>query len=88
MRLLRLSALLRGRLWRSPTALRGTLLPVSRKRVRTGEKVATLIAEVDDEGVRLREGTMAFELLKVLELCVGAETALDRLDGPTCEVGL
>jgi hypothetical protein len=29
---------------------------------------------------------MALELLKVLELGIRAESALDRLDGPTCEV--
>ena len=88
MRLFRLPALLHGHLWRNTTALRGPLLPVSQKRVRTGEEVATSVAKVDDEGVRLRGGAMSFKLLKVLELCGRAETTLDRLDGPTCEVGL
>jgi hypothetical protein len=52
------------------------------------EKVATSVAEVDHEGVRLRETTMTHELLKVLEVRIRAESALDRLDSPTCKVGI
>jgi hypothetical protein len=88
MSLLRRTAFMRGLLRRDHTALGGPLLTVPHKRVGTREKVATLVAEVDHEGVRLREVTMSFELLKVLELLIRAETALDRLHGPTCKVAI
>ena len=88
MSLLRRAALLRGHLWRDFKALGGPLPAVPQKRVSTREKVTTLVAEVDDEGVRLREIAVTFVVLKVLEFFVWAETALNLLDGPTCEVGL
>jgi len=88
MSLLRRPALLCGLLWRDPTALGGSLPAVPHKRVRAREEVGTSVAEVDHKGVRLREITMILELLNVLELCVRAETTLNRLDGPMCEVGL
>ena len=88
MSLLRRTALPRGHLWRDFKAFGGPLPAVPQKRVSTREKVATLVAEVDDEGVRLREIAVTFVVLKVLEFFVWAEMALNLLDGPTCEVGL
>ena len=90
MSLLRRPALLCHLLWcdPGPTALGGPFIAVPHKSVRTREKVTTLVAEVDHEGVRLREVTMFLELSKVLEHLIRAETALDLLDGPTCEVGI
>jgi len=81
-------ALLHSLLRRDLTALGGPLFAVPHKGVGTREKVATLVAQVDHEGVRLREVTMSLELLKVLEPRIRAETALDTLDGPTCEIGI
>jgi len=73
MSLLRRPALLRGLLWRDPTALGGSLPAVLHKRVRAREEVATSVAEVDHKGVCLREIAMMLEFLNVLELGVRAE---------------
>src|ERR1700733_1680088 len=69
-------------------ALRGLMLAVPFKGVTTREKVATQDAEVDHERVHLCGIAMTFEVVKVLELFVLADTALDRLDGAMCKVGL
>ena len=76
MSLLRRAAILRGLLWRDPTALGRPSLAVPHKRVRAREEVATLVAKVDHEGVSLSEITTTLEFLKVLGLCDWAETAL------------
>ena len=87
MSFLRRPALLCDRLWRDAKALR-PFLAVPHKRVGTREKVATSFAEVDLEGVRLRDIAMTHEFLKVLELRIRAKSALNLQDGPTCEVGI
>ena len=55
--------------------------------VNAGEKVATAIAEIDLEWVRLGGLAMVLELFKVLELRVWAEASLDILDRPARKVG-
>jgi hypothetical protein len=63
MGLLRRPALLRGLLWRDPTALGGgPLLAVPHKRVREREEVAKSVTEVDP--CRLREITMTLKTLE------------------------
>jgi hypothetical protein len=83
-------ALLRDLLRRDVTiaALGGRFTVVPLKRVKASEEVATSIAEMDLQRVRLRGLAVAFKLLKVFELRVRAEATLDRLDRPTCKVGL
>src|SRR6266849_3613243 len=88
--LLRRHALLRRHLWRDTTALGGPapLLAVPRKSIGTREKVATSVTNVDHEGMCLREITVTFIFLKVLELLIRAKSAFYLLEGPTCKVGI
>jgi hypothetical protein len=86
--LLRHPALLRGLHRRDLAALGGRLVEVPLKGVAAREEVATAIAEMDLQRVRLCGLTMTLEFLKILELRVRAEAALDCLDRPTREVGL
>jgi hypothetical protein len=83
-------ALLRDPLRRDFTiaALGGRINVVPLKRVKASEEVATSIAEMDLQRVRLRGLAVPLKLLKVFELRVRAEATLDRLDRPTCKVGL
>jgi hypothetical protein len=89
MGLLRRPALLRGLLWRDSTALGGRCLPCRTRESGSAKKSPHRSQKWTMRGlITLREITMTLKLLKALELCVRAETALNRLDGPTCEVGL
>jgi len=81
-------ALLRGLNRRNLAALGGRLIVVPLKRVAAREEVATAIAEIDFQRVRLHSLAMTLEVFKVFELRVRAEAALDCLDRPTREVGL
>ena len=85
---LRHPALLRSPHRSDLVAFGGWLIAVSFKRVATREEVATAIAEMDLQRVRLCGLAVTLELLKVFELRVRAEAALDCLDRPTREVGL
>src|SRR5260370_31892043 len=86
--LLRHPALVRGLLQRDFEALAGRTLVVPLKGVGASEIVATLVAEVDFQRVRLRGLAMALKLLEVLQLRVRAEATFDPLDCPAREVGL
>ena len=81
-------ALLRSPQRSDLVALGGWLITVPFKGVATREEVATAIAEMDFQRVRLCGPAMPLELLEVFELRVRAEAALDCLDRPTREVGL
>jgi hypothetical protein len=73
---------------RDLAALGGRLIEVPLKRLAAREEVATAIAEMDFQRVRVRGLAVTLELLKVFELRVRAEAALDCLDCPMREVGL
>jgi hypothetical protein len=88
MLLLRHPAPLRGNRRGDIDALGGWSIAVPLKRVNSREEVATVIAKMDFQRVGLRGPTVPLELFKVLELCVWADAALDRLDRATREVGL
>jgi hypothetical protein len=86
--LLRYPALLCGLHRRDLAALGGRLIVVPLKRVAAREVITTAVAEMDLQRVRLRGLAVTLELLKVFELQVRAEAALDCMDRPPCEVGL
>src|SRR5882757_8121018 len=86
--LLRHPALLRGLRQRDLAALGRWLIAVPLKRVDARKVVATAIAEMDPQWVRLRGLAVTLKFLKVFELRVRTEAALDCLDRPTREVGL
>jgi hypothetical protein len=58
------------------------------KRAVAREEVVTAIAEMDFQRLRFRGLAVTFELLKVFEARVRAETSLDCMDRPTRQVGL
>ena len=84
---LRHPALIRRLLRQGLEALMGRVRAMPFKRVGPRKVVATVVTEVDYKGVPLRSIAMTLELLKVLEVLVRADTALDRSDCPTREVG-
>jgi hypothetical protein len=65
---------------------RSNVVPV--ERITASEVVATVIAEIDLQRVRLRGLAVTFEFFEVFELRVRAKAALDCLDGLTREVSL
>ena len=81
-------ALLRGLHWGDVAALVGRSVFVPLKGVAAGEEVATEIAEMYFEWVRLRGLGVSFKLLEVLELRIRTEAAFDFPNRPTRDVGL
>ena len=81
-------ALLRSLLHGDHVALGRWLVAVPLERIAAREVISTAITEMYFQWVRLRGPAVPLELLKIFELCVRAEAALDYLDRPSCEVGL
>ena len=78
------SALLLGFLGRDVEALGRRMITMPVERVAAGETISTVVTEVNLDWVRLRSLTVALETAPCVQSSIGASSALDFLDHPTC----